>query len=133
MATGMGDQRVSFELRDVRVRAIATANKNQINGVAVGTTNHNAQSIPMYWGHLEYANPCPLSQQEPVAPTNVNPTVSISGKNYVPLLAAGANGPNSTSLTATGVPAGGTYAWSITSGSGVVSLSSTGQPESTMS
>jgi hypothetical protein len=29
--------------------SIATANKNQIKGVAVGTTNHHAQSELMYW------------------------------------------------------------------------------------
>jgi hypothetical protein len=33
--------------------SIATASGYQINGVAVGSTNHNAQSISMYWGPKE--------------------------------------------------------------------------------
>ena len=38
-------------------KAIATATKSQINGVASGTTNHYAQSEPMYWGYKTYADP----------------------------------------------------------------------------
>jgi len=53
--------------------AIATANKNQIHGVGPGTTNHHAQSIPMYFGFKEYASSCPQSQQKPSAGTNVTP------------------------------------------------------------
>ena len=56
--------------------AIATASGHQIYGVAPGTTSHYAQSNPMYWGLKEYYPTCPVSQQEPSAPTNVAPTIS---------------------------------------------------------
>jgi hypothetical protein len=51
--------------------SIATASKNQIHGVAPGTTKHYAQSIPMYWGFREDGNPCPEVQSEPSGTTNV--------------------------------------------------------------
>jgi hypothetical protein len=51
--------------------SIATASRNQIHGVKAGTTKHHAQSVPMFWGFRENANPCPLSQPEPSADTNV--------------------------------------------------------------
>jgi hypothetical protein len=59
--------------------AIATANRNQIHGVASGTTNHNAQSIPMYWGFRENASSCPQSQQRPNASTNVGQSMELVG------------------------------------------------------
>jgi hypothetical protein len=56
--------------------ATATSSSHQINGVAVGKTNHYAQSINMYWGLKEDAPECDLSQEEPSAPTNVPPTIT---------------------------------------------------------
>jgi hypothetical protein len=60
---------------------IATANRNTIKGVAAGTTKHYAESIEMYWGRAEYFSVCPLTQEQPSAPTNVAPT--ITGSNTV--------------------------------------------------
>lgn len=51
--------------------AIATANKNSIHGVAAGTTNHYAQSDPMYWGIRKALNSCPVSRPQTTAGTNV--------------------------------------------------------------
>ncbi|MGB8473510.1 MAG: hypothetical protein WCE61_05420 [Candidatus Acidiferrum sp.] len=51
--------------------SIATASGHLINGVGVGSTNHNARSINMYWGPKEDDPDCPLSQEVPSAPTNV--------------------------------------------------------------
>ena len=61
--------------------AIATATNNQINGVALGATNNNAQSINMYWGPKEDSGgqACPLSQEQPSAPTNVTPMILFGG------------------------------------------------------
>jgi hypothetical protein len=56
--------------------AIATASGHQIKGIAAGTTPHYAQSAEMYFGPKEYYPSCPLSQQEPTAPTNVAPTIT---------------------------------------------------------
>jgi hypothetical protein len=57
--------------------AIATANRNVITGVSAGTTNHHAESEEMYWGRAEYFSVCPLSQQQPSAPTNVQVPTSL--------------------------------------------------------
>jgi hypothetical protein len=52
--------------------SIATASNTQINGVAVGTTDNDAQSINMYWGpKTDNPDGCPLSQEAPSALTNV--------------------------------------------------------------
>ena len=51
--------------------AIATANKNSIHGVAAGTTNHHAESDPMYWGVEKAFHTCPISQPQTTANTNV--------------------------------------------------------------
>ncbi len=51
--------------------AIATASGPRINGIAAGTTNHHAKSIEMYWGYREYYSICPLTQEQPTAPTKV--------------------------------------------------------------
>jgi len=56
--------------------SIATANGHQINGVAVGATNHYALSKLMYWGPREYADPCPLNQDEGQGGTNVQPVIT---------------------------------------------------------
>jgi hypothetical protein len=67
--------------------SIATASNTQINGVAVGTTNHNAQSINMYWGPRADSGggDCPLSQEAPSAPTNVQSvTLTLSPAAVLP-------------------------------------------------
>ena len=51
--------------------AIATANKNSIHGVAAGTTNHYAESDPMYWGIRKAFNICPVSRPQTTAGTKV--------------------------------------------------------------
>jgi IPT/TIG domain-containing protein len=58
--------------------SIATASGYKITGVAIGTTNNNAESINMYWGPKTDSGggSCPLSQQEPSAPTNVTPSIT---------------------------------------------------------
>ena len=55
--------------------SIATASGSQINGIAVGSTNNNAQSIMMYFGPITDSGgvACPLSQVVPIAGTNVGP------------------------------------------------------------
>ncbi len=53
--------------------AIATANKNSIHGVAAGTTNHHAESDPMYWGIRKAFNSCPISRPQTTASTHVGP------------------------------------------------------------
>jgi hypothetical protein len=80
--------------------SIATASNKQINGVAPGTTNHNAQSINMYWGPKEDSGggDCPLIQEEPFAGTEVNPTVTFSGTPVVPL---GGTAPITATVTPT--------------------------------
>jgi hypothetical protein len=61
--------------------SIATASGYQINGVAVGSTNHNAQSINMYWGPKEDAPSCDLSQEQPSASTKIMPKILLGGSN----------------------------------------------------
>jgi hypothetical protein len=56
--------------------ATATSSAHQINGVAIGSTNHYAQSVMMYWGDKEDAPSCPGSQQAPGAGTNVSPQIT---------------------------------------------------------
>jgi hypothetical protein len=53
--------------------SIATANGNQVTGVAAGSTNQNALSNMMYWGPKVDAGgqPCPQSQQQLSATVNV--------------------------------------------------------------
>jgi hypothetical protein len=53
---------------------IATANKNSIHGVAVGSTTHSAQSITLALagGGIIEGNPCPTGQLETSANTNVS-------------------------------------------------------------
>ena len=63
--------------------ATATSSSHQINGISVGTTNHYAQSINMYWGPKEDAPSCDLSQEEPSAPTNVTPQITDIEPNSV--------------------------------------------------
>jgi hypothetical protein len=105
--------------------AIATASGHQINGVGVGSTNHYAQSINMYWGPLEDDPSCPLSQEQPSADTEVKPV--ISGSNtlwWFKGLGGGVSGyPNQITLTASSGGLGTSFAWAIASGSDKVSLS----------
>ena len=52
--------------------SIATANGNQIKGVALGTTNNRATSKSMYWGRPAYAHICPGSTPSATGGTNVS-------------------------------------------------------------
>jgi hypothetical protein len=103
--------------------SIATASNTQINGVAVGTTDHDAQSINMYWGPKADSGggDCPLSQEAPSAPTNVAPT--ISGPNTVwffsNLTVSGY--VTSAQLTSSG---GSSTTWTITAGANKITVSS---------
>jgi hypothetical protein len=92
--------------------ATATASAHQINGVAPGTTYHNAQSINMYWGPRADSggSDCPLSQEQPSAPTNVTPTVSITGALNFAFVGSDPTVPK-VLQQAVGNPTGGTYSW----------------------
>jgi hypothetical protein len=98
--------------------AIATANGSSIGGVAVGTTNNNAQSVMMYFGPKEDSGggPCPQDQQQANGQTNVAPacgnvTVSVSSAMTVAcdgtttyhsgLTVAGSDFKNVSSISAT--------------------------------
>ena len=60
-------------------------------------------------------------------PVSVPPKVNITGPGSLPLAASGTpGGLNTASLTATGTPSGGTYAWSIVSGNSVTLSTRTG-------
>jgi len=63
--------------------SIATANQNQITGVAVGTTNHHAQSVMMYWGPKAYSGDgtCPQDQKEADAGTDVQPCAAPNAES----------------------------------------------------
>jgi hypothetical protein len=64
--------------------SIATAANTQINGMAAGTTDHDAQSINMYWGPRADSGggDCPLSQEAPSASTNVFSGVLTPQNNF---------------------------------------------------
>ena len=107
--------------------SIATASGSQINGVAVGSTNDNGQSILMYFGPSVSAGgqPCPQDQAAPSGGTNVRPT--ISGPNtlwWFNGLSAGVAGySNQITLTASSGGNGTSYQWAISADSTKVSLS----------
>ncbi len=102
--------------------AIATANRNSIHGVAAGTTNHYAESDPMYWGIRKAFNICPVSRPQTTAGTKVAPT--IEGPNTVWWFNGQTPSGYSTSITLT-ASGGSTYSWNITSGSSMITLSGT--------
>jgi hypothetical protein len=115
--------------------SIATASGHQINGVAVGTTNHNALSNNMYWGpKTDNPDGCPLSQEQPSAPTDVTPTVAFLGTNN--FIFEGSD-PTVTPFNVQyvqGTPTGGTYTWSASTTSSYnpsISLNGSGSPYST--
>jgi hypothetical protein len=78
--------------------SIATASASQINGIAVGSTNHNALSINMYWGPKEDSggSDCPLSQEQLFAATNVTPVITSVSPSR------GLIGATTSSITITG-------------------------------
>ncbi len=92
--------------------SIATASNNKITGVAVGSTNHNALSINMYWGPKEASNggSCDLSQQQPSGGTNVTPSLLLQGNQYNSIFVG--TDPNlapPNSIFATVSPVGGAF------------------------
>lgn len=52
----------------------------------------------------------------------VKPKVTISGSTNIAMLATGSQGTDSTTLTATGTPSGGTYSWTAVSGQGNITI-----------
>ena len=104
--------------------AIATANRNSIHGVAAGTTNHYAESDPMYWGIRKAFNSCPVSRPQTTAGTKVKPT--ITGSNTVWWFNSqnpdSSSYPISATLTSS---AGASTTWSVTQADTKVTLSST--------
>ncbi len=112
--------------------SIATASGRQISGVAVGSTNDNAQSVLMYWGYRVYDDSCPLSQEVPSGAANVPPTVSIScGPTD---LALGATAPADTSkgsCTATVSPTSGTYSWTVSTNTVSLTAATSAAPDYT--
>ncbi len=108
--------------------AIATANKNSIHGVAAGTTNHYAESDPMYWGIRKAFNSCPISRPQTTAGTNVKPT--ISGPNtlwWFKGLSVGVSGYSSQVNLTASASSGSSYQWSIASGSDKVQIQGSAQ------
>jgi hypothetical protein len=112
--------------------SIATASGYQINGVATGTTNNNAQSINMYWGpKTDNPDGCPLSQFQPSGGTNVVPTVTFGDTPLVPLgkpvpTTATVNPPtNTTPITLTISTTSGTGAATFLGGSTTMTITTT--------
>jgi len=99
--------------------SIATLPNRTLHTVAVGTARGYA------YAQLQATHPapqCPMTTWSPLQGVTVEPTVTISGSTYVAMLMPGTQGSDSTTLTATGNPSGGTYSWSIVSGEGNVTL-----------
>jgi hypothetical protein len=90
--------------------SIATASGAKINGVGVGSTNHHAQSMLMYWGFRRDEDPCQESQPEGTAGTCVGGlTFNGTANSFIfvgsdPNIVSGAN-----SYFLSGTPTGGTY------------------------
>jgi hypothetical protein len=95
--------------------SVATVTNTAVTGVSAGATTANASGVIFLDGCFE--DPVGLSN-----PVNVAPTVTISGSPYIPMLAQGTQGSNSTTLTANGNPAGGAYAWTAVSGQGNIAI-----------
>jgi hypothetical protein len=89
--------------------AVATANGNRINGIAVGTTNHHALSKLMYWGPLEYADPCPQDQQQGDAGTCVGGLKFSGTANAFVFVGSDSHIVSANSYFLSGTPTGGTY------------------------
>ncbi len=94
--------------------SIATATGRQINGVAVGTTNHNAQSQLMYWGDKEDSGggDCPLDRPVVSAPTNVTPKVIMQDPPTHVYVGQDSSIVQINAVFSQGSPNGGTYTWS---------------------
>jgi hypothetical protein len=89
--------------------SIATANGHQINGVAVGATNHHALSKLMYWGPREYADPCPQDQQQGDAGTCVSGLKFSGTANAFVFVGIDSHIVSANSYFLSGTPTGGTY------------------------
>ena len=110
---------------------IATVSAGLVRGVSPGQDNVTASFSGTGFGQNcpgEYdANGDPVRCPgvvtfQPVGSGTVHPTVSISGPSNVPMLAAGTQGTDSVQLTASPNPAGGTFNWTVASGSNLVTL-----------
>jgi Bacterial Ig-like domain (group 2) len=109
---------------------IATVNTGLVNAVSAGSASMDAldANVPDYFHGCWGSNPdsyCPQSQGEQAdSPGTVQPTVTISGSTYLAMLHTGSTGGgNTATLTATGNPSGGTYAWTAVSGQSSISIS----------
>lgn len=93
----------------------------EVDGLSPGTGSVDAV---LYFMQQKTVDTCRSSSFFPQQPATVTPSVTITGgASYVPLRAGTSTGPNSSTLTASGSPAGGSYTWSTSSNK--VSLSST--------
>jgi hypothetical protein len=110
--------------------SIATTSNSQINGIAVGSTNHNAQSIMMYWGPKTDSGggPCPQDQELASAGTNVflgvlTPQDNFSGRSTTRFgIAEVINLSFNASVSAAAL---GGLQWSIVSGGGTLANAGT--------
>jgi hypothetical protein len=97
---------------------IAQVTTGKVTGLSPGFTTANASgTVAICYGNtLHWEN---LNLSDPVT---VQPTVTISGSTYIAMLKSGAQGSDSTTLTATGNPSGGTYSWTAVSGQGNITI-----------
>jgi hypothetical protein len=105
--------------------SILTMTPRHLTGISIGSTSTNSVLTNIMYGPVRDGQTCPLSNVPVVGQGNVTPSVTISGPQNVPVTASGSGGINTTQLTATGTPSGGTYSWSSSS-SAVTLQNSTG-------
>jgi hypothetical protein len=112
--------------------SVFTVSSGAVKGVAAGTATTTSTTPPEPVQVGEYCSGnflgCPQSPFGNSASGTVQPTVTIAGSTYIPLLMSGTQGSDSTTLTATGNPSGGTYSWAAVSGqSNIQILNATSQ------
>jgi hypothetical protein len=100
---------------------VATLPNSTLHTVAVGSATGNTK-IDLESSHPEPSGNCLTTTRAPQQSVSVQPTVTISGSTYVPMLKSGTQGTDSTTLTATGNPSGGTYSWTAVSGGGNITI-----------
>ncbi len=97
--------------------SVATLPDSTLHTVAVGTAT-GSTNVGLQWAHPPS---CPNQIFGPTQSISVA-TVTISGSTSIPMLKAGTQGTDSTKLTATGSPSGGTYSWTALSGAGNITI-----------
>jgi hypothetical protein len=109
--------------------AVATLPTSMLHTVAVGKATGSTLA-KLQWAHPPGFPAQIFGPQQPVA---VTPTVTISGSTYLAMLHSGSTGSgNTTTLTATGNPSGGTYSWTAVSGQGNISISNASSQSATI-